>query len=169
VEHRAAHRVRVWRLDLIGFAMVVASSNNTAVQNVTDEIPAADAIDESWREQAAALDYLPKIAIALLTQDDPDDEPQRPGSGPMSRQGWALVAARLGKKANRGRFVHRFWYHTPDDPENANEWYGLLSVLKEYEKDGPDRSRSAAVADFRAMQARGQVRAGAAHCSGDCV
>lgn len=129
--------VSVWRPDLTGFEMVVASSNNTAVQNVTDEIPAADAIDESWRERAAALDYFPGIATALLALD-PDDEPPQPGSGPTSRQGWALVAARLGKKANRGRFVSRFWYHTPDDPEDVNAWHGLLSVLKDYEKNGPN-------------------------------
>src|SRR5262249_16398430 len=111
--------ISAWRPDLTGFEMVVASANNAAVQNVTDEIPAADAIDESWREQAAAVDYFPEIATALLAPDA-DTAPQRDteaaprATRPAHPPGWALVAARLGNKANRSRFVTAFWYRTPD-------------------------------------------------------
>jgi hypothetical protein len=153
---RTQQRKRVlslWRLELTGFEMVVASANNGAVQNVTDEIPSADAIDESWREHAAAVDYFPEIATALLTPE-PDAEPKRPNAETTSPQGWALVAARLGNKTNRSRFVNTFWYHTPDGPVDDNAWFGLLSVLKGYEQTTPDQSWSAAVADFRAVEAR---------------
>ncbi|MBO4161708.1 ATP-binding domain-containing protein [Micromonospora sp. MMS20-R2-23] len=144
--------VDVWQPDLTGFEMVVASANNGAVQNVTDEIPAADAIDDSWRERAAAADYFPDIATALLAGQPDAEQPQ------VGERAWALVAARLGNKANRSRFVNTFWYHTPDEPrEGAGEghiWSGLLSVLKGYEQTGPEVPWSTAVSRFRAAQAR---------------
>jgi hypothetical protein len=140
--------VSVWRRELTGFEMVVASANNGAVQNVTDEIPAADAIDETWQEAAAALDYFPEIATGLLTP-----EPDTAKEASVS-PGWGLVAARLGNKANRSRFVTTFWYHRPDDPKAEDAWWGLLEVLKDYERTGPDRPWSAAVAEFRAVEAR---------------
>jgi AAA domain len=141
--------INAWRRELTGFEMVVASANNGAVENVTNEIPAADAIDAAWREQAAAVDYFPTIATALLAPDQVAEGKQVTGP-----DGWALVAARLGNKQNRSRFVSMFWYHKPDEPEDDNPWYGLLHVLKDYEETGPVRPWSAAVADFHAVAAR---------------
>ncbi|HZN19876.1 MAG TPA: hypothetical protein VFB84_17075, partial [Micromonosporaceae bacterium] len=153
---RTGERTRVlsaWQPDLTGFEMVVASANNGAVQNVTDEIPAADAVDGSWRQQATAVGYFPEIATALLAPE-PDAETKQPAPKPASNQAWALVAARLGNKANRGRFVDAFWYHTPDGPPDDETWLGLLAVLKGYEQTTPEQPWSAAVAEFRAVEAR---------------
>lgn len=153
---KSGERTRVvsaWRSDLTGFEIVVASANNGAVQNVTDEIPAADAIDESWRAQAVAVDYFPEIATALLAPE-PDAEASQPTGQSTSAQGWALMAARLGNKANRGRFMNAFWYNVPDGPADDQRGSGLLSVLKGYEQVTPEQPWSAAVADFRAAQAR---------------
>lgn len=161
--------VSVWQPALTGFEVVVASSNNGAVQNVTDEIPAADAIGECWQEEAAALDYFSDIASALLT---PEPDARRPRSTTGSPAGWAAVAARLGNKSNRGRFVNSFWYHTPDDPDDADAWFGMLSVLKDYEQAPPAQSWAEAVADFRAAEARVEASAPNAwrctkRCSGE--
>ncbi|WP_431910706.1 AAA domain-containing protein [Micromonospora carbonacea] len=152
---KAGQRTRVvdaWRPDLTGFEMVLASTNNGAVQNVTDEIPAADAIDDSWRERAAVVDYFPDIATALLAGQPAAEQPQ------VVRRGWALVAARLGNKANRSRFVDTFWYHSPaENRKQSNEghtWSGLLAVLKGYEQTGPEVPWSTAVSRFRATEAR---------------
>lgn len=160
---RTGDRTRVlshWRPELTGFEMVVASANNGAVQNVTDEIPAAAAIDEAWADRAAAVDYFPAIASALLAPE-PDAEPRGPGgssSGSSSgdsggQHAWALVAARLGNKANRNRFVSTFWYHTPRTAKD-DEWHGLLAVLKGYEQEEPEQSWAAAVQEFRSAEAR---------------
>jgi len=139
--------VHVLRPDLTGFEMVVASANNGAVQNVTDEIPAADAIDDRWREPAVATDYFPEIATALLA---PEPDAEKPDAVPA----WALVAARLGNKANRGRFVTTFWYHKPDEDDGEDVWHGLHAVVKGYEETPPDRPWSAAVEDYRAVERR---------------
>ncbi|MFL6121956.1 AAA domain-containing protein [Actinophytocola sp.] len=143
--------VSVWRPELTGFEMVVASANNGAVENVTDEIPAESAIDGAWADQAAELAYFPEIGTALLAGSDASAE--RPAAATSSRA-WGMVAARLGNKANRNRFAGAFWYHTPDDPEDDQAWYGLNTVLRNYEQTPPDRSWSAEVEDFRAVAAR---------------
>ncbi len=144
--------VSSWRSQLTGFEMVVASANNGAVQNVTDEIPAADAIDGSWREPAAEVGYFPTIGTALLAPDE--DTVKGPAVG---HDAWALVAARLGRKSNRSRFVTNFWYHTPNEPEDDNPWFGMLSILKGYEQDAEKAERPSwadAVAEFRAVDRR---------------
>jgi hypothetical protein len=153
---RTGERKRVihqWNPRLTGFEVVLASTNNGAVQNVTDEIPAADAIDESWRARATEVDYFADIATALLAPD-PDAEPRDPSRAAEDPRGWALVAARLGNKANRGRFVDSFWYHKPVDPAADNAWYGMWSVLKGYELAPPETTWAAAVKEFRTAEAR---------------
>jgi hypothetical protein len=56
---RTIHRLRP---ELTGFELVVASSNNGAVENVTLEIPSSEAIDGAWRESVRAIDYFPALA-----------------------------------------------------------------------------------------------------------
>ncbi|WP_018682882.1 caspase, EACC1-associated type [Actinokineospora enzanensis] len=127
---------RLYRLvpGITGHEMVVASANNGAVENVTDEMPARDAIDDSWRAAAAAVDYFPGIGSALLGTEE---------RGASEGAGWALLAARLGNKANRGTFVSAFWYGPRDGRP------GMRVILKRYEESGPERAWAEAVADFR--------------------
>ncbi len=146
--------VKQWSSDLVGFEVVVASSNNGAVQNVTDEIPAADAIDESWRDRATTVDYFAEIAGKLLAADaEPDPESETGPDGPPVAPAWALVAARLGNKANRNRFVNAFWYETRKD-DDPKSWDGMLSVLKGYETTTPETTWREAVLEFHAAQSR---------------
>lgn len=102
---------------LTGFEMVVASSNNAAVANVSDEIPAADAIASCYQNQ---VDYFADIATALLQpvpEEENDSDVEEEGETVSSsgetteeaRTGWALAAARLGNKKNRSSFKTRFW------------------------------------------------------------
>jgi hypothetical protein len=76
--------------ELTGFEMVIASANNGAVENVTTEIPAADAIHEDWQ---ASADYLSQPASLLL-----------------GAPAWGAVAARLGNRGNRTEFKERFFW-----------------------------------------------------------
>ncbi|MEW2417538.1 DEAD/DEAH box helicase [Streptomyces sp. NPDC046866] len=79
------------RPEFTGFEMVVASANNGAVENISTEIPAREALAEPWREEA---DYFAEQATRLLKGED----------------AWGAVAARLGSKKNRLEFVNRFWH-----------------------------------------------------------
>jgi hypothetical protein len=79
-----------YRLDrrLAGFEIVVASSNNKAVENVSEALPARSAIAEDAEPR-----YLKTLSDALLETDT-----------------WGLVAAVLGNMANRFRFRQTFWW-----------------------------------------------------------
>ena len=98
--------VRQLRSELTGFEMVVASSNNSAVENVTDEIPARKAIDKKWRDKA---DYFAEIASAVLGNVTDDDGKTIPATA-----AWGLIAARLGNKRNRSAFRSAFWFDKKD-------------------------------------------------------
>jgi AAA domain len=84
----------------------------------------------------------------------PKDEAGQDATDAAHEHAWALVAARLGNKANRTRFVGAAWYHTPEEPDGDQDWLGLRAVLKRYEEEGPEQPWSAATAEFRAVEAR---------------
>ena len=87
------HRVSRLRPELVGDEIVVASSNNAAVENVTSEIPGPGGIADEWRDAAAEVDYFTATAGKVT------------GDG-----AWALMAAVLGNSGNRGAFVTNFWF-----------------------------------------------------------
>ena len=90
------HSVTPLNPSLTGWEIVVASSNNGAVENVTAEIPGPGGIGAQWREAAARTDYF--TATARLVH----------GNG-----AWAMIAARLGNATNRHAFAERFWWGAP--------------------------------------------------------
>ncbi|MDO4232783.1 MAG: AAA domain-containing protein [Lautropia sp.] len=85
-------RRSIYLLDpaLFGFEMIVASSNNGAVENITRELPQLDAIDPSWQEEAR---HFSEIGSLLLNDG-----------------AWGLISAPLGSKSNRSRFVSGYFY-----------------------------------------------------------
>lgn len=83
--------LHLYRLDerLKGFEMLVASSNNGAVENVSAELPGAGAV----AEDAPDLRYFRSLSDQLL-----------------QRSTWGLGAAVLGNTGNRYRFSQTFWW-----------------------------------------------------------
>ncbi|USZ49352.1 ATP-binding protein [Halomonas sp. DN3] len=77
--------------ELHGFGIVVASSNNGAVENVTLELPKASDVDPVLSERHSPFT---EIGSALLPDED---------------EAWSLLAAVLGKGENRSAFVEAFW------------------------------------------------------------
>lgn len=102
----------VWQLspELTGFEMIVASSNNGAVENISNELPARSQLGEPWKHRAG---YFPKSAEDVLLAANPKLR-GRSESGPLA---WGLIAARLGNKDNRETFAKAFWLGTanPED------------------------------------------------------
>ncbi|WP_374943110.1 helicase [Sphingomonas sp.] len=83
--------IHLYRLDpqLKGFEMLVASSNNKAVENVSAELPAIGAVAAG----APGLRYFKPMADGLLGQES-----------------WGAIAAVLGNGSNRSAFKNSFWW-----------------------------------------------------------
>jgi exonuclease VII small subunit len=83
--------LQLYRVDprIRGFEMLVASSNNRAVENVTAELPTRSAV----AADAPELNYFKSLSDELLGRDT-----------------WGLFAAVLGNRANRNAFKQRFWW-----------------------------------------------------------
>jgi hypothetical protein len=105
------HRVSPLRPELAGDEIVVASSNNAAVENVTSEIPGPDGVAGQWREAVAEADYFTATAREVT------------GEG-----AWALMAAVLGNSGNRGAFVTNFWFGGKRSDERTGA--GMLDILR---------------------------------------
>jgi hypothetical protein len=133
--------------ELTGFELVVASSNNGAVENVTLEIPSEKAVDEVWREAALAVDYFPALAERAMSAGL-----RKSGAQDVAeRSAWALIAARLGNSRNRKDFVNAVWWteqrkKKEDRPPPPTGLRGLL-VAWETNPEGP--SWADAVAAFK--------------------
>jgi hypothetical protein len=80
------------RPELTGSEIVVATAGNKAAANITMEIPGIDAV-RGAEEAACDADYFAELASNVL-----------------GAEAWGLIAAKLGKRSNRGTFVKRFWW-----------------------------------------------------------
>ncbi|EKT1261528.1 helicase [Salmonella enterica] len=101
---------------LTGFEMIVASSNNAAVENISKELPQLKSLAEEFR----TLDYLAPVANQIAAKARPKSEIKRGKNGegkdrdyhlfsPLKedKQCWGLISAALGKKDNRKKFAQR--------------------------------------------------------------
>ena len=108
--------------DPMDTAIVVASSNNAAVENVTTEVPLRGAIAEDLREPSGAMDLFAEVAdLALGVAAD----------APPEKRAWGLAAAKMGKSKNRSDFLGAFWF----DKERS------IRVRLKAAAAAPDRSR----------------------------
>lgn len=126
----------IFRPELTGFEMVVASNNNGAVENVTLEIPAKTAISSQFADDEL---YFAEFAGQLL-----------------KREAWALLSARLGNQSNKDDFTLRFWYgphrYSEAKADNAAANAGFWGYLDS--RDHPVESWPAAVRTFKASLRR---------------
>ena len=109
-EEAFQHRVRTRRgqafvhlyelaASIRGHELLVASSNNKAVENISRELPGTGAIEPSLAPR-----YFPTIAASIAGED---------------RDAWGLIAGVLGNAGNRVAFRRDFWV----DPDNGMRAY----------------------------------------------
>ena len=85
-----------------GHEMLVVSSNNKAVENVTKELPGAGAI----ADDAVDLRYFKTVSDKLLDGET-----------------WGLMAAVLGSSTNRRTFARKFWW---DRETGMRHYFGSI-------------------------------------------
>jgi hypothetical protein len=76
------------------YSIVVASSNNGAVENISLELPRMASVSQ---EKVKDCDYFRDIATMLLNKNNVEDK------------AWGLTATNLGRKENRNKFISTFW------------------------------------------------------------
>lgn len=106
--------------ELTGFEMIIASSNNAAVENISKELPQK----KSLAEEFDALDYLLPTANQIAAKSLPKKSIKTGINGEGKEKEyhlfsrledeklcWGLISAALGKKANRSKFAQRLLYN----------------------------------------------------------
>ncbi|WP_051328527.1 DEAD/DEAH box helicase [Geminicoccus roseus] len=107
---------------LKGFEIVVASSNNKAVENVSAELPALKQIGRSRTDPCYFRSISDRVARNPRPEGEDDDRPSAE-SLPSDEETWGLIAAVLGNAANRAAFRRNAW----SDPDHGLRTY-LLEV-----------------------------------------
>lgn len=117
--------------ELTGFEMVVTSSNNAAVENISKDLPKGEAI---WGDD---IRYLQPVAHNIVARDrtgkrrdlSDDEHP------------WGLIAAAMGNRNNRSQFTNKVFF----DKMSQAAWTGEDRPLTFWEW----RSEGAANVDTR--------------------
>ena len=137
--------------ELTGFEMVVASSNNAAVENISRDIPKRGKLGAEW----SSVTYLQSVAHKIAAQG---------ADGSFTKLAapdvpWGLISCVLGNAGNRRNFKERFFFMElernaeptwcgPDQPQTIYRW------IREYR--GPRFAEAAA--NFKAIHQQVQVR-----------
>ena len=95
---------------LAGYSIVVASSNNGAVENLSLELPLRKAIDPTWLGKS---DQFAALATHIL------GEPA-----------WGLIAGKLGNSANRQQFANKLYW----TKASASGTPGMRELLEDAQK-----------------------------------
>lgn len=132
--------------ELTGFEMVVTSSNNAAVENVTRELPQSKALGAAYHDLA----YLKPVGQKLAaSHDERSDGKLHVDALTPDKECWGLIATSLGKKGNRNTFGERVFFKPINQcevHEDAKHYSTLIPALKAL-AEGRDAKR-----DFHSAQ-----------------
>lgn len=142
--------------ELTGFEMVVASSNNAAVENVTRELPQSKALGAAYRD----LGYLKPVGQKLAAHhEDRSDDKHHVDALTPDKDCWGLIATSLGKKANRDTFGERIFFKPINQCEahgDAKHYATLIPTLKA-SAEGRDAKRDFKTAQRAFQEAENEV------------
>lgn len=130
---RKSSQVHKLSKQITGFEIVLASSNNGAVENVTAELPSMKVVSDEFRHQ---FNYFKETAESVRTfrnklqkQEKPSQQPDQinseleedPVPEPLDpkERAWGLIAAVLGNKNNCNKFCSGLWFHKENSINSA--------------------------------------------------
>jgi hypothetical protein len=125
-----------------GFEIVVASSNNKAVENVSVELPGRDAV----AEDSFPGGYFSTVSDALFSNNT-----------------WGIISAVLGNTANRSRFRQTFWWDKDSGmqgylrqacgiPVSYTDANGKQCIPSIIQKENPPADHAAALVRWKQAQ-----------------
>ena len=88
--------------DICGYEMLVATMNNRAAENISDDLPAKESI-LGYEDDLEKLDPYSATATAIATR-------RAERNGEPASAVWGLIAASLGNKKKRQDFTQPFWW-----------------------------------------------------------
>ncbi|EFL51676.1 conserved hypothetical protein [Solidesulfovibrio fructosivorans JJ]] len=106
--------------ELAGFEMIVASSNNAAVNNISKELPKQASLGKVWRDKT----YIQQTAQKIATKNNGNKFTPLP---PEKTQ-WGLIACALGNYANRKKFNEGFFFYPDNQNRSPAHKLGLLHI-----------------------------------------
>ncbi|NRN28166.1 DEAD/DEAH box helicase [Photorhabdus heterorhabditis] len=117
---------------LTGFEMIVVSSNNAAVENISQELPQIKSLGKSWQD----ISYLKPVAQKLAAFHELPDGQDKYKITPLTEKTecWGLIAAALGKQKNREIFGTRAIFQTTEKciaPPPADQYRTLAAAIKQ--------------------------------------
>lgn len=142
-------RTAYYRIDETIFGndgIVVSSNNNTAIENISKELPALRSIDRAAFPEA---EYFSRVATSIL------GEPS-----------WGMLSAMLGRSERRTAFIDRFWF------EKSKSFKQALREQAENIMDTAAINFATTAVELRALLAEYkefQELAGAYHDSADAA
>lgn len=102
--------------ELTGFEMVVASSNNAAVENISKELPQRGALSGEWRKESTP-EYLRSVAYKIAAQKTKN----KLATLSDEETPWGLISCVLGNKKNRRSFLKKFSIKLPMNDKNKKQ------------------------------------------------
>ena len=138
--------------ELTGFEMVVASSNNAAVENISRDLPkSGKSLGTSW----PSAKYLQPVAHKIAAQLEDGSFMKLPTADVP----WGLISCALGKSSNRRAFKERFSF-LPVRHEAKPTWSGSQrpQTIFEWIDEYGGLSFAEAVAHFQSIDQKVQAR-----------
>ena len=108
---RSRYVVRKLKRDLIGFEVVVASSNNNAVENITRELPRRAGIGDSFKN----ANYLGEVARLY---EEIRLGRNAPIGSDLDHDLWGLISVPLGNRRNREIFCDALLYGPREEKDD---------------------------------------------------
>lgn len=106
-----SYNIRELNSILKGYEIIIASSNNNAVENISKELPLSSKIDHNFQNDIQFFDWLSNFQSQDLAL-------------------WGNFTAILGKAENRKKFVQKFWQGNHDVESSKDSFYLKKDTIK---------------------------------------
>lgn len=130
---RSRYSVRRLKRDLVGFEVLVASSNNNAVENITRELPKRSSLGEHFQ----GASYLGEVA--RLYEEIRLGASEKVSGGRVDYENWGLISAPLGNRRNRELFCDALLYGPREEREEKikRQKRAVTLTIHEWRKQVP--------------------------------